>query len=538
MSELDDLAKLERGVEALLPRLHERAALLAALQIGWRSPALVHALEELAASERLARGTWRSLFFDADATRALVLLVRAQLGVGPSSAPRVRALAAELDDPVAQALVLAHVELHVDPDGIADRLARLVQGRAGEEPTLLGLVLETTLATVRAHVRSPSVRRRAWSAIRLGAGAYAPSDRALCAALLPDFAQPLGPGRGVPEALAIDARERGTRVARPSAAQPATSAPARALVRPGESVYRAFRAGAAQADRAMLQGLLGWPVDAQLSALDGLADATEVSPAALDVLSELAIERAGALAAAATSSTDEHRLLDGTLHALCAHAPWRWQAHVESLAGSIARTDRAGAARALALAWTGPEGESSLVALELDPARSVRAAARRARAARAARHDGALATRRIARAALLDLARPETAHPSTVDPHESPSRLRRLVRVLDDAPLGPWGRSMLEDVMRGVGPVAVVPRARVTLVSGHGALALAVPVHPEALTLSVPSTTELESFVQSAPSRYMRLQVTGRPDRAVTVSVERGTVILREADPAMLTHLP
>ncbi len=82
--------------------LREKKTLLEMAAIGTRSVELSDSLEAIAIDPSMPSGTALDWTRDVPANRELALFVRAQLGVDPTHATRIRTLAETFHDPVAR----------------------------------------------------------------------------------------------------------------------------------------------------------------------------------------------------------------------------------------------------------------------------------------------------------------------------------------------------------------------------------------------------------------------------------------------------
>ena len=546
-TELDRVAAIDRRVTELLPHLRERRALLEIAGLGWRRADLVAALEALVTDPTMPAGGALELVRSEAATRELALHVRAQLGVGPTQAPRVHALASEVRDPILRDLVLAHVP--IDPDATTLRLVAHWHALP-DDPVWLGVdyLLRASATASALHART---RRARWAPdntftvapSRRSAGSARAAAMSTAHALLPGFA--FWPHTtAAPVALANTAPRVSWSplVLRRDAGSDARTDP----------TYRAFVAGAATVDASLLVDLLGWPLSTRLAALDGLGDAPSLSDAGVHFLDELV--RTGAQLDTRRVDPGDQATLDAATAALCAHAPSLWAAFLDELATSVSPSIRMAAAGCAGEGpFAGPALEALLGRLELDPAFEVRVAAREAWRRRDQRHTTRLWARRVVWSVLRRDEAAELVHgslTSTAPSEPSASELRRLRRVLDRLELD---RDAREKVALAFGaprtPLGPSVRAFLTATDGQSidvAIALADTAEPTDVLATVVQVGDLHCallqeivrFVHQSPSSYMRLTEASGRETAVRARVTAGAVVLISTDPRILEQLP
>jgi hypothetical protein len=533
-----DAATVERRLTEVLQRLPSREAIVELAHLGWRTEAVVEALEALARDESLPLGGAAALVGDG-VTREVALFVRVGLGVEPRHVAGVRTLSAQLPDPIARDVVLAFVP--GEADAVVERLVEHASAASAVQiETLVAIALghaasrATTrrgrLAPMRLPTRRPPMRLRRRQEAHLRAWNLAPGD-------LP------------PELVGLVAR-RPRFVSLANVAPPAK--PHSHVRRPSSperdpASYRAMRAGGPTITTALLMPILAWPTAARLAALDGLADADALSDDAVAFLE-------GCLA-------DPGPTAEAALHALVTHTPGGVLTHVAALAADTASGSRARAASLLgAMPDLGPDALALLDVLEVDGSPFVRRAARRARATRSHAHDARLWLRRVLWCVLRDDDAASLVFASLMDPARTPLPalpgpvLRRAQRALRDVELSHRAREWLAAALHrpawagGEATVLASPNATLTSTDGRS-LAIAVEMATGDTITDVLATivstsdlrgalpSEVSAFVRTAPSSYMRFVDPSGVDVAVRAFVRDGGVVLVATDPRVLDRL-
>lgn len=549
---------LDAAVTRALPTLRERATLLEVIANGYRRPDLVDALEALACDQTMPSGAvsgWAR--DDAPATRELALFVRAQLGVEPAHVARVRMLAQSVADPIARDLILAYVE--DDANAVTLRLLAHLSGTSQAPvwaPIHLILRATATMTSRRASARTRYALAKLLTERPVGSSL---TKRPLPA--VPGWpgtafwrAYQLLPGAGVEE---HDPRRReASKPPRRSLANvaPRSQAPTTWEVPENvgrdEPAYRALRAGAAYVDAELLASLpIG--LEATLTALDALADA--------DALSVAGVEHALELASPSVRFGHDDPIVDAALRVLGRHAPERGLELLRGLASSASPRTRARAATALGhVLWAGTAGMDLLRALESDTTYLVRRAAHAARARRAELHDARLWRRRVLWTVLRDDAAAAMVfehlaaeRPVTTGLSEE-RRLRRVFGGMRHA-LSQTARDRLDWALAARLCVPRVGRAdvRKAELRATDGRSLAVALiwesgdRPTEVLATIvegdePSLAflgEVDRFVATASSQFMRIMDDHGRVHAVRVRARQRPIVLTAADPRVLEHI-
>lgn len=594
---LVELAAVYGWLDELVPLLPRYDVLRSLAHAGWRRGDLVDALERLAADDSIPVGDVAALFEPGLVTRSLLLLVRTQLGVGATSVDRVALLAHTLIDEVVRDAILVRLEGHRDA-AVARLAARAGRAATQADDGRADVVIFEALWWSWDRVddrevcraRREALDRRLPRLSRLSALswelAWRPNavvahtllsrtawPRASLTNVAPrvEWAAPRWAPAQPPSPLdALDEIQQLHRaiVGDSLGAAPLWRRPAAGVQH--ASIYRAFRTASARLERPTVVPALDWPFEAQLAALDGMADAEELAPAALDTLEDLA--RARAIPVAPSGSPEqigtELRMraeatrtaaFVATVVALCAHAPGRWLDFVGGLASSLDVFRRERAAQLLELVPLGVGGIALLADLDGDPSMEVRRAAWSARSALAELGLARRWLRTVAWCALRDdpaaelvwQSLPKEADRPRVPAHET-RRMRRLLgaRTLS-VRAGRWVAVALDGGPSArVQNVSIAPTATLTATDGRSidvsiewerSLAgseMASATIAEGVGPRTESLAAALAFVRASPSSFMRLVIEGQPDRAVVARAGLSGVTLEVAEADLLRALP
>ncbi len=313
-------------------------------------------------------------------------------------------------------------------------------------------------------------------------------------------------------------------------------------------IYRAWRAAAPHADAALVHALLEWPPETRVAALDGIADAHAASPDVIGALVDLV--RTGVEAGPVWPRVPH--ALEAVVEALVAQAPDEWCRLVIEESQAVDPSARMRAAVRLGFHPIGVSTHAVLDALSLDPFAPVRRLAASVRARLRARARSRLRSRTSmwcvlrgdedAERVLESLQRP------SLDAEDRAVDRRRAQRLRDRLAIDERQARWLGEPRRsapGVRDQTVAMSATLTATDGRSIDVTlgwdedagadpAVSWLREGLGPRTESLASAVAFVCASPSRFMRLAIEGREDRAVEAIVHAAGVELRSIDAAHL----
>lgn len=561
---LDRLAEASVLLDDHVEALPAPEALHAIAQLGWRRPDVVEALERMAADTTLAAGEPEGVA-RGETSRALALLIRARLGVGSTSEERVASLARALPDAICRDAVLASVPRYAER-AIASLSDALPHASDAHELLVCDALVESRHAPISrslARERDHAITRWAEGPARARSSvgfpwSLAPAVQAMQAWAGEDRPPPLAgrlpavpwsPPRWMPEPQPSPDPVEAIRWTHEAivAARALGPVPAEDALRFGV-IYRAWRAAAPRADAGLMRALHEWPLETQLAALDGIADAEAASPDVIASLVDLARTGVGPGPVWPRVSP----LLEAVVEALTAHAPDQWRRLVVEESEQLDPSARMAAAVRLGMHPIGVSTHALLDALSLDPFAPVRRLAASARARlRACARSRLRARTRVWCVLRGDEAAKHVLQALQTVSSEGEDRAvdrRRNQRLRDRLAIDERHVLWLGAPRRsapGVHDQSIAMSATLTATDGRSIDVTlswdqdagadpAISWLREGVGPRTESLSSALAFVRASPSRFMRLSIEGREDRAVEAILGAAGVELRVIDAAHL----